>query len=139
VREMKIEVNMVIVTESSLDPSALYAKLHNEDAGSVIFHYAVVKSQAAEKQTSGIRFETNGDMEAELSAIENDIMKRWNLSGVLLVRRIGTLQVGDIISLVAVSSPASSDAFEACQYGLSRLRKMQNIIKTELYTDQVKS
>lgn len=130
---------MVIVTESSLDPSALYAKLQKEGAGSVIFHYAVVKSQSGEKQTSGIHFEENGDMEAELSSIEDDLMKKWNLSGVLLVRRTGTLQVGDIISLVAVSSPASSDAFEACQYGLGRLRKMQNIKKTELYTDQVTS
>jgi molybdopterin synthase catalytic subunit len=43
---------MVIVTESSLDPSALYAKLQKEGAGSVIFHYAVVKSQSGEKQTS---------------------------------------------------------------------------------------
>jgi len=132
---MKVEVNMVIVTESSIDPAALYTKLQKEDAGSVIFHYAVVKSQAGKKQTSGIRFETNGDMEAELSAIEDELMNKWSLSGVLLVRRIGTLQVGDIISLVAVSSPASSDAFEACQYGLGKLRKMQNIRKTELYTD----
>ena len=130
---------MVIVTESSLDPSALYAKLQKDNAGSIIFHYAVVKNETGGKQTSGIHFEKNGDMEAELSSIEDDLMKKWNLSGVLLVRRTGTLQVGDIISLVAVSSPASSDAFEACQYGLGRLRKMQNIKKTELYTDQVTS
>lgn len=126
---------MVIVTESPLDPAALNAKLQKNNAGSIIFHYAVVKDEADGKQTSGIRFETNGDMESELSSIEDDLMKKWNLSGVLLVRRIGTLQVGDIISLVAVSSPASSDAFEACQYGLGRLRKIQNIIKTELYAD----
>ena len=130
---------MVIVTESPLDPAALYAKLQKDNAGSIIFHYAVVKNETGGKQTSGIRFERNGDTEAELSAIEDDLMNKWSLSGVLLIRRIGTLQVGDIISLVAVSSPASSDAFEACQYGLGRLRKMQNIKKTELYTDQVTS
>ncbi|MGA2781349.1 MAG: molybdenum cofactor biosynthesis protein MoaE [Smithella sp.] len=52
-----------------------------------------------------------------------------------LVRRIGLLQVSDRISLVAVSSSASSDAFEACQYGLSRIRKMSIIKKTELFLD----
>jgi len=126
---------MIIVTENPIVPNVTFEMLQKEDAGSVIFHYAVVKDEAQGKQTSGICFEKNGDLESELSSIKDDLMKRWCLSGVLLVRRIGTLQAGDIISLVAVSSPASSDAFEACQCGLGKLRKMRNIRKTELYRD----
>jgi molybdopterin synthase catalytic subunit len=45
------------------------------------------------------------------------------------------LQIGDLISLVAVSSSASGDAFKAYQYGLSMIRKKSGITKTELFLD----
>jgi molybdopterin synthase catalytic subunit len=99
----------------------------------------VVKSQAGDKASSGILFERAGDMEAELTGIAADVRGRWNVDDVLLVRRIGTLKVGDVISLVAVSSPASNDAFEACRFGLERLKKMVSLKKTELFRDQGKN
>ena len=126
---------MNIVMETALVPSNLFEKLRRRNAGSVIFHYAVVKSQAGEKPSSGIQFERGGDMEVEMSEIEADVRVRWPVDDILLVRRLGLLQVGDLISLVAVSAEASNDAFEACQYGLSRIRKMASIKKTELFLD----
>jgi molybdopterin synthase catalytic subunit len=95
----------------------------------------VVKSQAGDKESSGIRFERGGDVEAELAGIAADVRGRGNVDDVLLVRRIGTVKVGDVISLVAVSSPASNDAFEACCFMLERLKKMVSLKKTELFRD----
>ena len=50
-----------------------------------------------------------------------------------MVRRLGILDVGDIISLIAVSSPDSNDAFEACRYGLGKFKKMTTLKKTERF------
>ena len=88
-----------------------------------------------QRQSSGIRFERCGDLEAELSAIEEDMRTRWTLEDVLLVRRIGQLAVGDLISLVAVSALASDDAFDACRHGLKRIRNLSSLKKTELFLD----
>ncbi|CAG0981879.1 partial molybdopterin synthase catalytic subunit, partial [Anaerolineae bacterium] len=41
------------------------------------------------------------------------------------------LHVGDIISLVAASSPNSEDAFAACRHGIARLKKMTTVCKRE--------
>jgi molybdopterin synthase catalytic subunit len=126
---------MEIVTEVPLDPGRLFEQIKKYGAGSILFHYAVVKSQAGDKVSTGILFERNGDMEAELAKISADIKGRWNIDDVLLVRRIGMLKIGDVISLVATSSPASNDAFEACRFGLERLKKMISIRKTEMFQD----
>lgn len=128
------EVEMEMVTEAPLEPGKLFEKILKDGSGSVIFHYAVVKGQAGDKESAGIRFDRNGDVEAELAGITADLKGRWDIDDVLLVRRIGTLKVDDLISLVAVSSPASNDAFEACQFGLRRLKKMSSLKKTELLT-----
>jgi len=52
-----------------------------------------------------------------------------------MIRRTGCLGIGEIISLVAASSPNSEDAFEACKLGISRMKKMTTIHKTEKYAD----
>lgn len=124
---------MVIVTKNPIDPDAMYERIRKSEAGSVLFHYAVVKGQAGERASAGIHFERAGNTEEELSAIAEDLMRRWKLEDVLLVRRIGTLDIGEIISLTAVSTPSSNDAFDACRHGLAMLKKMRTLKKTERF------
>jgi molybdopterin synthase catalytic subunit len=130
---------MEIVTKAPLDPGRLFEQLRKNGSGSTLFHYAVVKSQTGDKVSTGILFEKNGDMEAELAEISADIKGRWNVDDVLPARRIGTLKIGDVISLIAVSSSASNDAFEACRFGLERLKKMVSLRKTEMLQDHGKN
>lgn len=126
---------MIIVTENPIDAVKMFELLDKKNSGSALFHYAVVKNLAGDRPSSGILFEKNGDMDGELSRIESEIRKSRDINDILLVRRTGLLHVGDIISLVAVSSTASADAFAACSNGLDMIRQMKTVKKTELYTD----
>jgi molybdopterin synthase catalytic subunit len=114
---------MVIVTNKPIDPATVFERIRKSESGSILFHYALVKSKAGKRTSVGIHFDKAGDTEEELSAIAADMKKRWNIEDVLLIRRIGTLDIGEIISPVAVSSPSSSGAFDACRNGLDRLKK----------------
>jgi molybdopterin synthase catalytic subunit len=124
---------MEIVTNKAIDPGTMFERIRKSEAGSVLLHYAVVKSQTGDRVSAGIHFEKAGDIEGELRALAAEIKQRWNIEDVLLVRRIGILDIGDIISLIAVSSPVSNDAFEACRYGLEKLKKMSSLKKTERF------
>ncbi len=126
---------MEIVTTDPIDQGKMFDLIGKRLVGSILFHYAVVKGEAGDRPSAGILFERNGNMEAEMAGIRQDVMSRWNVTDLLLVRRIGKLRVGDIISLVAASSPASNDAFEACRYGLERIRKMVSLKKTEMFLE----
>jgi molybdopterin synthase catalytic subunit len=125
---------MVLITSNPIDPRGSYDLISRNAAGSVIFHYAVVKGQeGAGGETCHIVYGVAGDAEDELRRIAGDMAAAWNIEDLLLIRRIGRLGIGEIISLVAVSSPASEDAFAACKFGIGRLKKMQNIIKNEVF------
>jgi molybdopterin synthase catalytic subunit len=102
-------------------------------AGSVVFHYAVVKPQSGLGGTTCyIDFAVNGDAKAELQTIADKLAANFTVEDILMIRRTGRLGLGEVISLVAVSSPHSEDAFEACKLGISRLRKMKTITKNEV-------
>ncbi|MHB8841370.1 MAG: molybdenum cofactor biosynthesis protein MoaE [Candidatus Aquicultor sp.] len=126
---------MELITEEPIIPEEMFTKIETVGSGSLLFHYAVVKGLAEDKPTEGIRFFNGGGADVELALIVKDMRNQWNIDDVLLVRRLGTLTVGDIISLVGVSATRSNDAFEACLFGLERLKNMASINKRELYLE----
>jgi molybdopterin synthase catalytic subunit len=127
---------MIKLVEDPINPAVAYNSICSTFSGSVVFHYAVVKQKSAsDKSTTCIDYRAQGDTELELDGIAEELKKRWKLEDVLLIRRTGCIAVGEIISLVAASSPNSEDAFEACKFGISRMKKMATIHKTERYAD----
>jgi len=125
---------MVKLVDGPIYPATVYNSICSAFSGSVVLHYAIVKKQAGSgKSTTAIEYSANGDPLQELEEIAAEIERRCKLEDILLIRRIGCLGVGDIISLVAASSPNSEDAFAACKHGISRLKKMSTITKTEKF------
>lgn len=126
---------MVMIVRQAIDTRQAYDLIDKGMSGSVVLHYAVVKqNHDPARPTTGIDFRENGDVEAELAAISAEMIQSCALEDVLLIRRLGHVGTGEIISLVAASSPNSEDAFVACRYGISRLKKMQTIDKREHFT-----
>lgn len=124
---------MVRITPEPIDPKMTYALIIKSTAGSAVFHYAVVKPQeGTDGKTCYIDYATNGDAEAELRHIADELAAKFSVEDTLLIRRTGRLGLGEIISLVAASSPNSEDAFAACKLGISRLKKMKTIVKNEV-------
>jgi molybdopterin synthase catalytic subunit len=124
---------MVRITAEPIDPSKMYQLLSSKGAGSVVLHFAVVKPQKGKGgTTSYIDYSTQGDAEAEMQAIVDELSATFSLVDILLIRRTGRLGLGEIISLAAASSPNSEDAFAACKMGIGRLRKMKTIVKNEV-------
>jgi molybdopterin synthase catalytic subunit len=123
----------VHITTDPIDPRGSYDQIARNGVGSVLFHYAVVKAQeGAAGVTCHIVYNVVGDAEEELRTISGDMAAAWKIEDILLIRRIGRVGIGEIISLVAVSSPASEDAFAACKLGIGRLKKMRSIVKNEV-------
>lgn len=125
---------MVRITSDAIDTQTAYDLLEKNGTGSVVLHFAVVKPQegALGGTTSHIEFGTSGDAAAELEVIAAELQQEFSLDDVLLTRRIGRVALGEVISLVAASSPGSDNAFAACKAGIGRLKKMRSIVKNEV-------
>lgn len=124
---------MEIVSNKAIALGEIYELIKKDTAGSVVLHFAVVKGSPGDKVISSIEFHANGDVKGELHTISDEILKRREIEDVLIIRRLGQLNVGDIISLVAVSSPHREEAFGACRYGVDRLKEMLTITKKEIF------
>jgi molybdopterin synthase catalytic subunit len=63
-----------------------------------------------------------GMTEKALASIADEAKSRWDIADILVIHRIGTLNINDQIVLVAVSSAHRGEAFKACEFVMDYLK-----------------
>ena len=69
-----------------------------------------------------------------LAEIGAQLHERWAICRAALLHATGTLQVGQISVVVAVSAPHRAEAFHACRFGIEELKRDVPIWKKEIFT-----
>lgn len=72
-----------------------------------------------------------GMTEKALKDIEAQARRRWNLSASLIIHRVGRLEPGDQIMMVATGSAHRRDAFEAAEFLMDYLKSRAPFWKKE--------
>lgn len=129
-----LERQMIKLTDEPLDLGFVAEHFAiREGVGSVAVHFAVVKPIAEGRPTTGICFTATGDAEDELQDLERRLHAEWEVEDIVLVRRIGELRVGEVISIVVVAAARRKDAFGACGEAVERFKKIRGLQKEELF------
>ena len=73
--------------------------------------------------------------EKQMAQIERETRARWPVGDVVLIHRLGRLELGDVSVAVVVSCPHRAQAFEAGRYAIDRLKEVVPIWKKENWAD----
>ncbi len=124
---------MIKVTEDVVSPQLLLDSLRTDSSGSIVTHLGVVRPDSNGRKVVSIEYEADINIsETELSGIAKEILGKWKIQDIALCRRIGRLDLGDAILMVAVASPHRKEAFEACEYAVESMRSMKSVRKREI-------
>jgi molybdopterin synthase catalytic subunit len=124
---------MVKVTEALVSPQLLLDSLRTDSSGSIVMHLGIVRPDSNSRKVISIEYEADiNASERELLNIANEILTKWEIQDIALCRRIGRLDLGDSILMVAVASPHRKEAFEACEYAVECMRSMKSVRKKEI-------
>lgn len=123
---------MVKVTEALVSPQFLLDCLETNFSGSIVMHLGIVRPDSNGRKVVSIEYEADiNAAERELLHITNGIRAKWKIQDIALCRRIGRLDLGDVILMVAIASPHRKEAFEACEYAVECMRSMKSVKKKE--------
>jgi len=70
-----------------------------------------------------------------MEEIAAETRRRFPVTLVRLVHRLGALEIGDASVAVAVASPHRAEAFAACRFAIDTLKAKVPIWKKEYYAD----
>lgn len=116
---------MYRVEPNPYDPYAVIDKVRvGSSIGATVSFIGSLRGQSADGKP--LRYaECEGDREAverHLQKVEGDVRSQWQLEEVAICHRIGRIEVGDVIMVVAIASRHRQEAFEACQYAVDRAK-----------------
>lgn len=106
------------------------------ESGGISIFVGTVRNQTKGKTVLRLEFEAYKPMAiSEMTKIANQITKDWPAHKVAIHHRVGTLKIGEIAVIIAVSCAHRNAAFEACQYAIDTLKKTVPIWKKEIFED----
>lgn len=124
-----------IVTKPII-PQAYADYVLRPEAGAVTVFTGHVREWTQGVRTLYLAYEAYIPMaEKKLAEIGREIEEKWVGTKVAIAHRIGELQIGDIAVVIAVSSPHRSDAYEANEYAIERIKEIVPIWKQEIWED----
>jgi len=124
------------ITDSPIDVNHILAKVHHPDHGAAIAFVGTTREWTAGQRTVTLEYEAYIPMaESALSQIGEEISDRWPGTLCAITHRVGTVGIGEISVVIAVSSSHRADAYEASRYSIERLKQKVPIWKKEVYED----
>jgi molybdopterin synthase catalytic subunit len=104
--------------------------------GAVCLFVGVVRDENRGRKVLRLEYEAYEEMALPLmEEIAAEAGRRFPVTNVRLVHRLGTLAIGEASVAVAVSSPHRNEAFAACRFAIDALKAQVPIWKKELYAD----
>jgi len=125
---------MIRVQREDFDLGAEMAALTagNHAIGGLAVFVGLVRDVVGEDALGAMTLEHYPGMtEKMLARIETEAQQRWPLEASLIVHRIGRLEPGEQIVLVAAASQHRQAAFEACQFLIDWLKTKAPFWKLE--------
>lgn len=108
----------------------------SDAAGGIVVFVGTVRDQTKGKKVLRLDFEAYKPMAIkEMRKIAEQAMERFDALKISIHHRVGTLQIGEIPVIIAVSTPHRAAAFEACQYCIDTLKETVPIWKKEVFED----
>src|SRR6516164_6533054 len=127
---------MIQLAHEVIDYASLTEKVRRPDCGAVVTFLGTVRDLTEGRVTTALDYEAYPGMaEKKMAEIEQATRKRWQVSDMIMVHRLGHLEVGEVSVAVAVSCPHRAEAFEACRYAIDRLKELVPLWKKENRAD----
>ena len=127
-----MEVKLISITEKPIDVDKLLDYVSDQSSGASVLFTGTIRDHNEQDKVSKLHYEAYQEMaEKILQEIENEVHTKWKINKFIAIHRTGTLKVGEVSVVVAVSSGHRKEAFEACKFGIDSIKEKAPIWKKE--------
>ncbi len=135
---MNQKEDVIGLQSGPLDVNAAIGAVSDGDSGAIsVFLGTTRRDAAAGREVVALDYEAYGEMaEAQMRRLVEEARRGWGISRIVMLHRIGRVDVGQPSVLIAVSTPHRAEAFEACRFLIDRLKAEVTIWKKEIWSDR---
>lgn len=125
---------MIALVRTPIDVTALLGP--GAADGAVCLFLGVVRNENAGRPVRHLEYEAFDEMARPmLEDLAAEARRRFAVTDVHIVHRLGRMEIGETSVAIAVASPHRGAAFDACRHLIDTLKKTVPIWKKEFYAD----
>jgi MoaE-MoaD fusion protein len=130
------QASYVALVREPIQAETLVSQLKQGEDGAVVVFDGIVRNNTRGRSTLYLVYESYEEMALkQMRALAQEAEQRFAIRDVLLVHRLGRLEVGETSVLIAVASAHRAAAFDACRWLIDTLKKTVPIWKKEHFED----
>lgn len=124
------------ITREVINIAQVSAKVNHPNHGAALTFIGTTREITGDEQTVLLEYEAYEPMALlTLKQIGAEIHDKWPGTLTAITHRLGTVGIGEISVVIAVSTPHRSDCYEASRYAIERLKQIVPIWKKEVWAD----
>jgi len=121
---------------ASIESAEIVEAIKRGEDGAVVVFDGIVRNNSRGRATLHLDYEAYEEMaDRQMREIASEACTRFGVRQVVLVHRLGRLQVGETSVLIVVASPHRAQAFDACRWLIDTLKQTVPIWKKETFAD----
>ena len=122
------------LSDELLSVQAVVDEVARDDAGAIATFVGTTRAHSRGRDVVRLEYEAyEGMAEQTMARIAGDLMERYDLLEVAIHHRVGTVEIGDMSVVIAVSAPHRGDALAACRDAIDTLKVEVPLWKKEVY------
>jgi molybdopterin synthase catalytic subunit len=126
----------ILLQDTDLDPVQCGQAVWTEGTGAIVLFDGRVRNATQGKSVKELFFESYRPMAIkEMSKVAEQALANFDIIKIAIHHKLGSLKIGEIPVLIAVSSAHRKAAFEACEFAIDELKKTVPIWKKEYFED----
>ncbi len=119
-----------------IDPQGIVDAMRQPSDGALVVFDGVVRDNSRGRRTLYLDYEAYEPMaERELERLAAHALRRFDVREIVVVHRLGRLEIGDTSVLIGVAAAHRAPAFDACRWMIDTLKKTVPIWKKEYFAD----
>jgi molybdopterin synthase catalytic subunit len=124
------------ITEEKIDVETVLGEVASSSDGAVLLFLGVVRNHQEGRQVAGLVYDAYREMAEEtLERIAGEAEERFATDRIVVLHRVGALDVGEVSTAIAVGTPHREEAYSASRYVIEEIKSRLPIWKQERYVD----
>ena len=124
------------LVRGAIDAAEMVRLVRAGQDGAIVTFDGFVRNESHGRETSYLEYEAYESMAlGKMKEIAAQIHEKFAIHRVVIVHRLGRLEIGETSVFIAVSAPHRGAAFDACRFAIDTLKRTVPIWKKEYLAD----
>jgi len=129
-------MKMFELADSDFSVEEIIGSMGAPEVGAVLAYIGVVRGTSEGKEVAGIEFDRDEEAIDKVRALAGNALEDFEIEDVAIVHRVGQLEVGDKVLLIAVSAAHRQAAFGACMSIIDSVKEVHSGWGKETYKQE---